>query len=606
MKQEINTFINTHKRLAFCIPLLAVSILVFILGIGDTGLVDETPPLFAAAARSMPASGDWITPKVNGMFRFDKPPLIYWLMGFFYSLPGNEAWDNLGTISARLPSAFASIIMTLTIGDTLICWPQERKKKFEAATIAAIAFILSPLVIIWSRTAVSDSLLCGTVGVSLLLFWRRMASVKKNRCLWPWIFLGFAILTKGPVAGVIVFLTLSLYLAGQKKWKYLVKKINLVFGLFITLCISLPWYIAEIVKEGSAFWNSFFGYHNLQRYTSVVNNHAEPWWFFIYIMVISSLPFTVFLFDGIYQTVKEIVDNYKLETRVSETLYYFSFCWLFGVFIFFSISATKLPSYWLPATPAAAILISRSAFFVKENFRKISFKWLLTTLILFGLCLPFYFSDDLLLLINDPEMPNLAIDIKTSGLLITLKISFSILAFISLCNLLINHSRSILYLQGAFLFVILLLMPPIRKLTDISRQLPLREVSTSIISLRLDKEPLVMIGIRKPSLHFYTKQIVFYESNTPQGFINLYERFESDRRENIFDNPNYEAETFLVVIDKYSYSKENWGLISYDELGQFGIYHLMRIERKELERYVKELKDYGYVSNWKTDKSEKF
>ena len=39
---------------------------------------------------------------------------------------------------------------------------------------------------------------------------------------------------------------------------------------------------------------------------------------------------------------------------------------------------------------------------------------------------------------------------------------------------------------------------------------------------------------------------------------------------------------------------------------QFGIYHLIRIERKELERYVKELKDYGYVSNWKTDKSEKF
>ena len=58
-------------------------IIVFILGLGTTGLVDETPPLFATAARTMSESGDWLTPKVNGMFRFDKPPLIYWLMGFF-------------------------------------------------------------------------------------------------------------------------------------------------------------------------------------------------------------------------------------------------------------------------------------------------------------------------------------------------------------------------------------------------------------------------------------------------------------------------------------------------------------------------------------------
>ena len=62
---------------------LVCGIIIFILGLGTTGLVDETPPLFAAAARAMSESGDWLTPKVNGIFRFDKPPLIYWLMGFF-------------------------------------------------------------------------------------------------------------------------------------------------------------------------------------------------------------------------------------------------------------------------------------------------------------------------------------------------------------------------------------------------------------------------------------------------------------------------------------------------------------------------------------------
>ena len=83
---------NTKKRLITLFIVFFSGIIIFTLGLGKTGLVDETPPLFAAAGRAMSESGDWLTPKVNGMFRFDKPPLIYWLMGFFYSLPKNEIW----------------------------------------------------------------------------------------------------------------------------------------------------------------------------------------------------------------------------------------------------------------------------------------------------------------------------------------------------------------------------------------------------------------------------------------------------------------------------------------------------------------------------------
>ena len=100
---------KTKKRILTLSIVLVSGIIIFILGIGSTGLVDETPPLFASAARAMSESGDWLTPKVNGIFRFDKPPLIYWLMGFFYSLPKSEIWDSYGTISARLPSALGSL-----------------------------------------------------------------------------------------------------------------------------------------------------------------------------------------------------------------------------------------------------------------------------------------------------------------------------------------------------------------------------------------------------------------------------------------------------------------------------------------------------------------
>ena len=84
--------------------------------------------------------------------------------------------------------------------------------------VASLAFALSPFIIIW-RTAVSDALLTGTLGISLLLFWRRMASENDDQCISAWVFLGFAILTKGPVAFVLATLTITSFLISQKDCK---------------------------------------------------------------------------------------------------------------------------------------------------------------------------------------------------------------------------------------------------------------------------------------------------------------------------------------------------------------------------------------------------
>ena len=67
---------KSKERLLNFLIVLFFGIIIFLLGLGSTGLVDETPPLFAAAGKAMSESGDWLTPKVNGIFRFDKPPLI--------------------------------------------------------------------------------------------------------------------------------------------------------------------------------------------------------------------------------------------------------------------------------------------------------------------------------------------------------------------------------------------------------------------------------------------------------------------------------------------------------------------------------------------------
>ncbi len=598
--------LNSRKRFITSLIILVSGVIIFILDLGKTGLVDETPPLFAAAARAMSESGDWLTPKVNGMFRFDKPPLIYWLMSFFYSLPKNEIWDSLGTLSARLPSALGSLFLMLMIGDTLFCWPQKGDRQFLTPIVASLGFALSPLIIIWSRTAVSDALLTGTLGISLLLFWRRMASKNNDQCISAWVFLGFAILTKGPVAFVLAALTMISFLFCQKNWKRLLCKINLKKGLLITTLISIPWYILELIREGKPFWESFFGYHNFQRYTSVVNNHAEPFWFFLYIMLLASLPFTPFLFHGIFETLKDFLNSSKRNSIVSETLYTYSLCWLISVLIFFSISATKLPSYWLPAIPAAAILISHSFISLKNSNKNYFYLWIPSIFILFGISIVFFFSNFWLSLIDDPEMPNLASELISSGIIFKAKFFFSLFTLFAITLFSLKSKNILLYLQILLVIGQFFLLSPIRKLADNYRQLPLRNISKLISNIREGKETLAMIGIRKPSLHFYSRQIVFYEPNTKEGLINLSDRLDNDRRNNYEDQPNYDYKSLLVVIDDYSSAKLHWSNINHQKLGEFGIYNLWRIQKSDLNKYADFLENNGYELNWRNREVEKF
>ncbi len=598
--------LNSKKRLLNAVIILVSGIIIFILGLGNTGLVDETPPLFAAAARAMSESGDWITPKVNGMFRFDKPPLIYWLMGFFYSLPKNEIWDSFGTLSARLPSALGSLFLMLMIGDTLFCWPQKSNRQFLTPIVASLAFALSPIIIIWSRTAVSDALLTGTLGISLLLFWRRMASDNNDQCISAWVFLGFAILTKGPVAFVLALLTITSFLFSQKNWKTLLCKINPKKGFLITLLISVPWYILELIKEGKPFWDNFFGYHNFQRYTSVVNNHAEPFWFFLYIMILASLPFTPFLYHGILKAFKDFLRSLKESCNITDTLYTYSLCWLTSVLIFFSLSATKLPSYWLPAIPAAALLTSNSFINLKNINKSYLYCWIFNILILFGLSIAFFFSNIWLSSINDPEMPNLASDLISSGIIFKAKLFFSSFTLLAIILFSLKSRNILLYLQILLLIGQSYLMSPIRKLADTSRQLPIRNISKLILDIREGRETLAMIGIRKPSLHYYSRQIVFYEPNTEEGLINLSERLNTDRRENYEDQPDYEYKSLLVVIDEYSTRRKQWSKINHQKLGKFGIYNLWRIQKSDLNKYSIFLVKSGYKSDWENRKVEKF
>tara|TARA_A100000164_G_scaffold275865_1_gene247861 strand:- start:2818 stop:3789 length:972 start_codon:yes stop_codon:yes gene_type:complete len=323
-------------------------------------------------------------------------------------------------------------------------------------------------------------------------------------------------------------------------------------------------------------------------------------------MVIGSLPFTPLLFHGIFEAFKDLITSFKKGCIPSESLFIYCLCWLGSVFVFFSISATKLPSYWLPAIPAAAILISNSYRKLHNQKRTFSFLWIINLFILIGLSIVFFLSNIWLNTINDPEMPNLASNLVSTGIILKARMFFFAFTFVGIVLFVFRSQKILLYLQILLVFGQVFLMQPIRKLGDTSRQLPLRNISKQILKTRQGRETLAMIGIRKPSLHFYTNQIVFYESSAVEGLLNLFERFNFDRRNSFQDKPNYDNESFLVVIDEYSSKKQHWSTINHKKLGVHGIYYLWRIKKSDLESQASYLLGNGFESNWRNKQVEKF
>ncbi len=579
--------------------------------LGSTGLIDETPPLFAAAGRAMSTTGNWLTPKVNGLDRFDKPPLVYWLMGVGYSLPGQSLWDPLGTWAARLPSALSTLLMVLVLGDTVMCWPKEHDPFPRRTAVGiALAFALSPLVMIWSRIAVSDALLCSTLGISLLLQWRRYADPIRHPWWLAWLVLGFAVLTKGPVALVLTAMIIILFGLHQGDFAKIWTRLKPVCGLLITALISLPWYLTELLVEGKPFWDSFFGYHNFQRFTSVVNSHSEPWWFFLLVLIVASLPFTPLLFLGLIKSLSlpfdQSDDNHK---KPDQSLFSFAACWLLAILLFFTCAATKLPSYWLPATPAAAILIGWSGVGERNNQSGAFFSWLIAVLFAFFLALIFCLSPLWIGIINDPEMPTLAMELFNSNLLIRAAFYLFLTAIFGSLLLIRKKSGKLIAMQIPLIFFQLFVLFPIWTLADKLRQLPLRQAAQLMVESKKEYEPFAMVGAVKPSLHFYTDEMVIYEGRSPRALVNLVDRLNTEKRQGWQGKPVgaiNASRTALVVIDKDTIQKSHWKDLDYEVLGKFSIYIVLRIDRLSLESRSKEIVHSGFKPNWRLPRPERF
>jgi 4-amino-4-deoxy-L-arabinose transferase-like glycosyltransferase len=581
--------------------LCLISWLAFFWNLGNIGLIDETEPLFAEAARQMTVTGDWITPYFNEETRFDKPPLIYWLMAIAYQTIGLNEW------AVRLPSAIAALALVsfgfyilygyghYSLGDRTII-KKAPTSRFLVPWIGAATMAFNPEMVTWGRIGVSDMLLAGCICSALLAFFsgyakgncnfeenqksaafRQEAKGKRQEkqtfnkwYLAFYILSALAVLTKGPVGIVLPVLIIGSFLLYVGKFREVWQEIYPLRGSLIFLAITLPWYVLVTIKNGSSYLESFFGYHNFERFTSVVNHHGGPWYFYFLVVLVGFAPWSIYLPVAIAQTKFWQRGYWSRQPRQSQ-LGLFAVFWFGCIFIFFTIATTKLISYVLPLMPAAAILTALfwgEIFLNKKEETTVNLSGIFNVIFLLVLAIVIPVSYQWL--DGDPAMPNFGEVIKESGLLVSGSFVWGITALVLAFLLVKKQIKGVLIVNliGIIAFFMVAIMPTLF-LADSLRQLPLRELAETIVRVRQPGEEVVMIAFEKPSLVFYTQKPVnfFRRATNAREFL---EKISLDNT----------ADTVLII----GYPRElvDAGLESnnYQYLDARGAYVLSRVPKQ--------------------------
>jgi len=307
--------------------LTAAGLFFFLFGSWVLSLTSPDEGRNAYAALHMLKSGDWIAPYYNCQPRFEKPPLLYWLMALSFKLFGADAF------AARLPSGLAALFTSFVVY-LLIFDPAK-------ALTAALFFMLIVHNWIESRAATPEMLLTffSTLGLYLLL---------TGRVVWGYAALGLAFLTKGPVG---VALPLAVYLLwhateGLRGFLKAFKNLLNPAGILLFLAVGSSWYAAMLYKFGWDYFYAFFVEQNLNRFLGKLGEHRYPFWYYLPVLAVAILPF--------WGLVPRVLLRFEKKFLAPAL-------WFLFVFIFYSISKEKLHHYLLFAYPPLAVIFAHYA-----------------------------------------------------------------------------------------------------------------------------------------------------------------------------------------------------------------------------------------------------
>src|SRR5712671_1460483 len=341
---------DRNKLLATQLALvLGVCYFFFFFGLGAFGLTGADEPRYAQIAREMLARHDWIVPTLNGSPWLEKPALLFWKIMNSYSIFGVSDW------AARIPAAVHATAVVVGIFFFM------RRFRFASELDAAMIAASSAGMIGFGRGASTDMLVSAPFALAMMCWWIWHQSNKK---LWVLLFyglLGIGALAKGPVAPALAVLVVGGYAVLRRDGKFFVRSLSFT-GFLLFAAIVLPWYLA-VQHKVPKFFRVFFIEHNLERFGTNLYQHSQPFWYYIPVFLLATLPWTVFTFPALVQAGRQAFTRWRanqespiIDADVDDGLPSFLFVWIIVPIVFFSISRAKLPGYILPAIPAAALL----------------------------------------------------------------------------------------------------------------------------------------------------------------------------------------------------------------------------------------------------------
>ncbi len=321
--------------------------------------MDDSDAVLAQAARTMLETGDWVTPRLDGVAYLEKPVLYYWPMVISYEVFGVRDW------AARIPfalSAMALAWLTAAMG----VWAFGKRAGFYAGLCMATCIGL----FLFTRILIPDVMLVFTVTLAMWALLRALDEEESHPRLWAGLFaasLGTGLLIKSligvlfPVAAGVIYLFLTRQLFSARTWK----RLHPFSGTLILLLIAAPWHILAAIRNPPYF---YFGLHN-----GPGQYHGFLWFFFINEQV---LRFLNLRYPRDYDTVPRLYFwlfhllwlfpwsvyfpavaklSFKPIDRAGK-MRLLSLCWAGFLLVFFTFSTTQ-EYYSMPCYPALALLL---------------------------------------------------------------------------------------------------------------------------------------------------------------------------------------------------------------------------------------------------------
>ena len=340
----------------WAIPLLVLAFIAFyLLPLGTHGLWIPDETRYAQIGQQILIDGNWVTPHFMDLRYFEKPIAGYWMIAIGQAIFG----ENL--FGVRIASAIAtglSVMLAYLVARRL--WNDPRK-----SFACALVYMTFGLIAGQAGYSNLDPQFTWWVNLSLAALWFAVDSTTTRGRLISWAVLGFAcgmgFMTKGFLAFLLPVLIALPYMIWQKRFVELVK--YGLLAMLVAAIVSLPWVLAVHAQEPD-YWRFFFWHEHIRRFAGEDAQHGRPWWFYLPLMVVSSLPWAALL----PATFKDAWRNKGHRGVV------FLLLWMLLPLALFSLSKGKLPTYIMPCLLPLALLLGHALMQRVETAKPLSLR----------------------------------------------------------------------------------------------------------------------------------------------------------------------------------------------------------------------------------------